>query len=363
MTIRERIELALRRQPVDQVPFTIYPGMIPHGEQEARLRQLGLGYHKRMGVLEVTRPNVAIAYVEYEENGTRHSRTTATTPVGEVYATARLGQAYGSTWYVDHYVKTPDDYKVVEFLVGDTRYEPAYDPFLQAAAELGEDGYVSAFFGYDPLMEMRVDLMGIERFALDMFDYPDLFWSLYQKLRAKQREAYPLLAESPADLVIYGGNHSPEVLGRRFEEFVVPCFEELGHQLHRKGKLLGCHLDANNALWSDVVARSQLDVIEAFTPAPDTDMSVAEARRVWPDKVLWINFPSSLHIASEDRIRKATREMLAAASPGHGFIMGVTEDVPSTAWPTSLRAIAEELRDWPRRGGRSKARAPRTPEP
>jgi len=28
-----------------------------------------------------------------------------------------------------------------------------------------------------------------------------------------------------------------------------------------------------------------LDYIEAFTPAPDTDMTLAAARKAWPDKV------------------------------------------------------------------------------
>ena len=175
-------------------------------------------------------------------------------------------------------------------------------------------------------------------------------------LREKHREVYPLLADSPAELVIYCGNCSPEVLGRRFHEYVLPCYNELGEQLHARGKLLGCHLDANNRLWAEAVARSELDVIEAFTPAPDTDMSVADARAAWPDKVLWLNYPSSLHLASAERIRAATRQLVAEAAPGAtlrsgaslrstslGFIIGITENIPDPQWRTSLRAIAEVL--------------------
>ena len=47
---------------------------------------------------------------------------------------------------------------------------------------------------------------------------------------------------------------------------------------------------------SKAIAGTALDYIEAFTPAPDTDMTLAEARAAWPDKVLWINFPSSVHL-------------------------------------------------------------------
>ena len=42
--------------------------------------------------------------------------------------------------------------------------------------------------------------------------------------------------------------------------------------------MLGCHLDANNQLWAAEVGASPLDWVEAFTPAPDTDMSFAQVR-------------------------------------------------------------------------------------
>jgi len=343
MTIRERIVAALQHEPVDQIPFTIYPGMIPRGEQEDRLRALGLGISWRVPLVKSHMPNVTVDYVEYQERGRRFGRWTAHTPVGAVSMVKQLHAAYGSSWYMEHYVKGPDDYPVVEFMVRDTVYEPDYDAYYQAVEELGEDGYVSGNFGYSPLMEMRVNLLGMERFGMDRFDHPDQFYSLYEALREKQQEVYPLLADGPAELVIYCGNCTPEVLGRDFAQYCVPCYNELGKMLHARGKLLGCHLDANNAFWAEVVAGSALDVIEAFTPAPDTDMSVAEARVAWPDKVLWINFPSSLHLASAERIEAETRKLIADAAPGRGFIVGITENVPDHAWEASLTAIAETL--------------------
>ena len=34
-------------------------------------------------------------------------------------------------------------------------------------------------------------------------------------------------------------------------------------------------------------------MIEAFSPWPDSDMSVADARTAWPGKSLWANLPAS----------------------------------------------------------------------
>jgi hypothetical protein len=344
MTIRQRIVAALRGETPDQIPFTTYLGMIPSGELERRLRAKGLGFSVRVGLLDIQRPNVTVTHYEYTKGEVRYRRTTMSTPVGEIHAITRPGSAYGSNWWYEHYIKGPDDYRVMEYIVRDTQYVANYDWYHEAVANVGEDGYVSGNMGYSPLLEMRVNLLGIERFSLDMYDRPDLFFSLYQTMRKKERQAYPILANSPAELVIYCGNCSPETLGRqRFEEFCVPCYNELGAMLHEKGKLLGCHLDANNRIWKEAVAASAIDVVEAFTPAPDTDMSVADARAAWPGKVLWINFPSSLHLASSKRIREATRQMMAEAAPGDRFIVGITENIPGEVWRTSMRAIAETL--------------------
>ena len=357
MTIRQRIQAALRRELVDQVPFTTYHGTVVLDEGEMRaLRELGLGWSVRAGLVEARRPNVQFEYQEYAEQGVRYRRTTIRTPVGEVYGVVRLGAAYGSDWWMEHYIKRPEDYRVIEFMVKDTTYVPAYEAFLKAQQEVGEDGYVSGNMGYSPLMEMRVNLLGLARFSEDMYDRPDLFFSLYATMRDKEREAYPLLADSPAEPVIYCGNTSPEILGRqRFQDFCVACYDELGEMLHARGKLLGSHLDANNALWADIVGQSQIDVVEAFTPAPDTDLSVAQARAVWPDKVLWLNFPSSLHLAPRERIMAATRRMVAEADR-RGLIVGITENVPDHVASTSMRAIADALAEEAAEHARNAAR-------
>ena len=98
----------------------------------------------------------------------------------------------------------------------------------------------------------------------------------------------------------------------RVRDYVCPCWNAFADRLHERGKKIGVHLDANNRLILDVVRNSKLDFVEAFTPPPDCNVSVAEARAAWPGKRLWTNFPSSLHIQSEDTIREATLEITAA---------------------------------------------------
>jgi len=93
----------------------------------------------------------------------------------------------------------------------------------------------------------------------------------------------------------------------------------------------------------EAVGRCRLDVIEAFTPVPTCDVTVAQARAAWPDKVLWINFPSSVHLESEESIRAETLRILSEAAPGNRFLIGITEDMPENAWRDSLSTISQAL--------------------
>ena len=118
---------------------------------------------------------------------------------------------------------------------------------------------------------------------------------------------------------------------------------EAAEIFHQHGKLIGCHLDANNRAIADLVARTDLDYIEAFTPAPDTDMTLAEAFEAWPGKAIWINFPSSVHVQSAENIAETTRALLDAAKGHPKFLIGITEDVPEDRWQESFLTIMETI--------------------
>ena len=109
---------------------------------------------------------------------------------------------------------------------------------------------------------------------------------------------------------------------------------------------MAAHCDGHLKLLADSLATSALDIIEAFCPFPDGDMTMAEARRQWPDKVIWINFPSPLHLKPPEQIEVYVCEILKAAAPGNKFLFGITEDIPDGVWQVSLPAISTALQKY-----------------
>jgi len=326
----------------------MYQNMIPQCTAERQLRNDGLCIVVRRSVVATHTPNVTRETHRYVENGQPRVATVLHTPAGDLRT---VEQPAGFTsWRLKRMFKRPEDYKALLLMVNDQQHTPDYGAYEKAERAFGEDAIFRAGIAPTPLHEIMVHWMGLETFAIEWAERRDEVLKLYDAMVEQRRKLYPLVAQSPALHANYGGNEVPEVMGlERFEEYVVPLYNEAGEIFRKHGKLLGAHLDGNNKLWAKAVADSALDYVEAFTPAPDSDMSLSEALQAWPRKVIWINFPSSVHLSPVETIEESTRQLIREAAPGNRLIIGITEDIPEDRWQANMlaisRVIGEEARE------------------
>ena len=106
------------------------------------------------------------------------------------------------------------------------------------------------------------------------------------------------------------------------------------------------HMDGRLGSLVEAISRTEIDVVEAFTPPPMGDVSIAEAKAAWPDKVIWANFPGSVFMLEPDEIRDFTVRLLREAMPGGRFILGVTENIPQAVRYPSLLAMADGIAEY-----------------
>ena len=91
---------------------------------------------------------------------------------------------------------------------------------------------------------------------------------------------------------------------------------------------------------------AEFEIVEALTPPPMGDVFVKEARELWSDKALWINFTSSVHIESPESVEAHARELLQQAGTKKGFAIGITEDAPVKALEQSLAVISRVINEY-----------------
>lgn len=341
MTPYQRVITALRGEEPDRVPFTVYSQMIPQCTVERELRNRGLCIVYRIRSYSMHYPNVKIEAHHYTDEKERQViRTVYQTPHGTL---STLVQPAGFTsWTHERMFKTEEDYKALLFLIKDTVVKPDYSTAIKTVTDLGEDFIVRDNMPLEPLQALISNYMDTETFCMEWMDNRDEVLKLYEALVDVNRKTYPLVADGPLEFANYGGNVVPQIVGvENFRKYYVPHYNEAAEVLHKKGKLIGCHLDADNSLIMGDVAETDLDYIEAYDPGISPSLNIA--RKAWPEKTIWINWPSAWHLDTEDEVCCKTVGLIEDSSRKKGFIIGITENLPEDRWRKNFTAIMDGI--------------------
>jgi hypothetical protein len=360
MKIKERMMAVLRHEEPDTIPFSVYTFLISRGEVERELRNMGLCLvESAFGVYGINTPHVktqtteSIASLDVDNRflcvtKQKHMIDRAfITPVGKLNEKYKVNYA-AFEWPAEWSIKDVNDYEIAEYILDDTEFFPRYDDFVNAEKMMGNDGIVEALAPKSPIQSMLYDLLGYKTFSLHYHLHRKEFNEFYQFYRRKQLEMYDVIAESPAEVILLDDNITGVVTDPRiFEEYCMPFYDEAAQLLHNKDKIFMVHLDGKLNCLRDLIAKTSIDVIEAFTPPPIGDVTIEEAMTIWKGKILWTNFPATAYLeAGLERVADETVSMLRSAAPGRDFAMGVTEDIGnilSHDYMEVLRTIARQI--------------------
>lgn len=343
----------LRGESVDAVPFTVYENKVSHGSDERTLRNDGMCIVMRAPaayatetpqceILETRRPVTSTQ--DRISGSAARVETHIETPDGTLVSSQLDRGPFHNAWQEEYPFKDVRDYAALAAYCEDQTYVENFEAVNRSIERDGGDSFFRGSLGYSPLHHIIYRFMGIERFAYEWTDNRKEVLRLYEILVAKRLELARLAAASPNLAYNIGGNVSANVVSpEMYETYYLPIYNRTADILHGAGKLCGIHFDGITLPYSDLIARTDLDYVEALTPPPTCDVSVATAHELWPDKAIWANFPSSVHVEPEQRIRSVIRQMLSECRPNRRFLLGITEDVPPDRWPLSFRIILDEI--------------------
>ena len=116
--------------------------------------------------------------------------------------------------------------------------------------------------------------------------------------------------------------------------------------LRSAGKLITAHYDGTMRAYLHLLRDIDIPIIEAFTPPPMGDLSVAEAKAAWPDKTIWVNFPGNMFWESEQAIYDYTLGLMHEGASGGHLVMGCTEDYPAAEFEKTFTAMGRAMADY-----------------
>jgi len=331
----------------DRVPWTIYDWILEAAWPGAEnpFEDQGLILIGVAGLFEDKRDDTVT--IEQREVGSGRDRQiikTIKTPVGEVTECAGFDPSFGSKWIREHFIKSVDDYKVMQYVYDHTTAEPEYEKFVAADREMAERGIIVGGIHPIPLMWLMVEIMGTETWCEGIMLHTDQFDALLESLTRVYKRRLEIAADSPAEVVWYADNVTGDIVSpKTFNKYCKPIYDYGCKILKQAGKLTFAHYDGKNQPLKECIASVNIDIIEAFTPPPMEQMTVAEARAAWPDKVLSINFPGTLFDESSEVIEKYACEYMEQGGNEGKFVIGCTEEFDFARFEHTFSAIARAM--------------------
>jgi len=358
MNIRENVMAVFRHEPPERIPWLTYDipyPMLPRGSWERELRNMGLGiivltgFYATGNIYVTNIPNVEIKQRPTIQAKKTIAKTTYQTPVGSVSKKEDLSISPPNPWIIEYPIKNPSDYETVKFIFEDIVYEPNYESFTWIDKQVGGDGFVRANTGYSPFQNLMIKYLGYRKLFIDLYRQRKEVEDLLRVMEKKYLELVQIVADSPAEVIAIDGNINARVADPRlFERYLVPTYQKASEILHKRDKIIQVHMDGALRSLKDLIPKTGIDVVEAFTPPPLGDLTLEEARETWGhDLIIEATFPASVCLEGVEAIKRTTKDILRAVAPGDGFILSVTEDIPfkepNDLLETSLRAITEVM--------------------
>jgi len=184
------------------------------------------------------------------------------------------------------------------------------------------------------------------QWSVDLADELPEMMALLEFMNELKLEEFRQAVLTPARQIKLWENLSIQTLGPvRYRRHLVPLYTKILSILHAAGKRLQVHYDGQLRVIADQVASLDFDGIDSLTPPPEGDLTVAEARRCWPDKMLWCHPSLGWFRERPETLRQLVRGMVRDAGPNR-FCLMISEEIPPD-WertvPQVLALLQEEI--------------------
>ncbi|MHC4171607.1 MAG: uroporphyrinogen decarboxylase family protein [Planctomycetota bacterium] len=350
LTPGERTRRMLLGQEVDKIPFTVYENKVYYGKAERELRNDGMCIVQKTPQFFKTKlSNCSKQTILKNIDDKVEKHTVIETSKGSLTSIVVDRGERHNPWHKKMLFSQTSDYEALKTYLLDMSFEENFQAVEEKERQGGGDFFMRQKLGFSPFNDLIYTYIGLERFWFEWADNNDKILELYEILCDKQVKLCEVVKDAPVLAVNVCGNVTANVISPDiFKQYYLPCYNRAVDILHKGGKVCGVHFDGITFPYADSIKESGLDYLEALTPPPTCDVEISKACQLWPDKTLWVNFPSSTHLESEQVIRQTARQILEDARDHKRFLMGITEDTPPDIWPKSFRYILDEVNKFER---------------
>ncbi len=359
MNFRERTLAIFAHQPVDNI---VYQPRIEHwygvnkaqGTLPERYKDMSLiEVYDDLGISVRSYPffngclkcaDDSIVKHEAEQNGDIHVYRWVT-PLGSIEQHNRYTALASHT---DKYpVETPDDARVMEYILRGRTWWFDMEAFGKGDAELGDRSAPMLFIPRINMQRLFVEIMGVENTFYAMADDLPMVERLITALNESDEPMLRVMAESPIPIINYGDNVDHHFLTPAlYQRYVEPEYQRRSDMFRAAGKFTHAHWDGSIKNLLPYARRTHLDGIEALTPIPQGDVTIEEIKDALGDMILLDGIPMTWFLPHEkiEDLERVTRQVIETFWPN--LILGISDEPSPVCDIERVRLVAEILRDY-----------------
>ena len=227
---------------------------------------------------------------------------------------------------------------------------------IKAEAQIYRGQYAILGGDWSPFWHDAIDLLGMEKLYMKMYDEPELIDLVMQYIVDYYEAVSQRIFDAAADVIDiffigndFGSQTGPLLGPGLFERFILPHLKrliDLGHSYRLKVQL---HCCGGFAPLIPLLIEACLDGLHAIQPCC-YGMSLKELKANFGDRILFNGAIDSHHVLIEgtpDTVRAETSKVLDIMAPGGGYVAGASHDTILEETPVeNVLAMFDTIREY-----------------
>lgn len=247
---------------------------------------------------------------------------------------------------LEPFIKTAEDIEAFIYIKKREKYRERFSNFVKEDNRIGEAGIATDTAPTSPIQDIIQHLIGIEKFYTVFFtDHLNEIEKLMEVMHEKNIEAYKLLANSPASVVISYENTSTTLVSPAiYEKYSLPYIDDYADILHKKNKIFLTHRCGKLKWLVGLLKKGKDDGIIDISPKPTGDLNIWDAREAWPDKIVQGGLDPTIFTQwSPGKVKDYVRFILNKTDSRGRLIIGTADATPKDAKIENLKAVGEVI--------------------
>jgi uroporphyrinogen decarboxylase len=144
----------------------------------------------------------------------------------------------------------------------------------------------------------------------------------------------------------YADKNATLMSPRHFREFILPGLARCVEAAHRAGAYVIKHTDGNIMAILDMIVETGIDALNPLEPVAGMDIGLIKERYGKRIAVVGnIDCGYLLSQAPVEEVRRVTRETIATAKPGGGYMLSSSNSIHSSVRPENFMAMIQTWRE------------------